>query len=85
MAGALAEQQPAQRHTLTGRTQSGRLQHFVDIVPGTAGQGRLASRTASHGAGIVGIHARIVVAHVHWWHRTRYLSTMVVEYKKEMR
>jgi hypothetical protein len=45
----------------------------------------LASPTTSHRAGIVGIHTRIVVAYVHWWHRTRYLSTMVVEYKKEMR
>jgi len=40
---ALAEQQPAQRHALTGRPQAGSLQHFIDIVPRAAGQRRLVS------------------------------------------
>ena len=50
MARALAEQQPAQRHALAGRTQTGRLQHFVDVVPGTTGQRRLVSSRTGGGA-----------------------------------
>src|SRR5581483_9115476 len=39
---ALAEQEPAQRHALAGRTQADRLQQLVDVMPRTAGQGRRA-------------------------------------------
>src|SRR2546425_4556158 len=43
MAGALAEQQPAQRHALAGRPKTGGLQHFVYVVAWTTGQSRLVS------------------------------------------
>ena len=50
VARALAEQQPAQRHALPGRPQAGGLQHFIDVVPGTAGQRRLAPGSAGAGS-----------------------------------
>jgi hypothetical protein len=70
---------------LTGRAQTCGLQHFVDVVPGTAGQRRLARRTAACGTGSVIIQHRTVVAHFHVRHRTRWLSTIAMEYKKEIR
>jgi hypothetical protein len=36
--GALAEQEPAQRHALPGRAKACRLQHLVDVMPRASGQ-----------------------------------------------
>jgi hypothetical protein len=63
VARTLAEQQPTQRHALPRRTQAGGLQHFVDVVPGAAGQRRLAAR--QEGCRMVGFVAmgRVILAH----------------------
>jgi hypothetical protein len=44
----------------------------------------LTSRTGSSGAGLVNIQTRTVIARIHCRHRTRYLSTIAMEYKKVM-
>ena len=74
VAGALAEQQPAERHALTGRPQAGRLQHFVDIMPGASGQRRLMTRAAGGRVNGIVIRGRDLVVHVHFGHRTRQLG-----------
>jgi hypothetical protein len=85
MARALAEQEPAQSHALTRWTQARGLQHFIDIVPRTAGQSRLPSPWAGHAIDGVIIQNRSLVAHFHVRHRTRCHTTIRVEYKKEIR
>ena len=72
VASSLAEQKPPKRHPLTGRAQAGRLQHFVDIVPGTTGQRRLPPAMGGRSMGSVIIHSRTVVAHFHVGHHAGY-------------
>ena len=72
VASSLAEQKPPERHALTGRAQAGRLQHFVDIVPGTTGHRRLPSPMGGRRMGSVIIQSRTVVAHSHVGHHARY-------------
>jgi hypothetical protein len=70
MPRALAEQEPAQRHALTGGAQARRLQHFVDVMPGTAGQQRLAPGAMAVIDGVV-IQIRGFVVHSRVPHRIR--------------
>src|SRR5271169_3681467 len=68
MACALAKQQPTKRHALARRPQTSVLQHFVDVVPGTAGQSRLAPNRMGPGTGGFFIRNWTVVAHFHFGH-----------------
>ena len=71
VAGTLAEQQPAQRHALPGRPETGRLQHLVDVMPRAAGQGRvMPSAPGSRVHGII-VHSRYFVVHIHSMHPTQ--------------
>jgi len=80
MAGALAEQQPAQRHALAGRPQPCGLQHFVDVVPGTAGQRRLMSGAGGRIDTVV-VRGRGLVVHVHFGHHALTLAIILSNIK----
>src|SRR6267154_4075323 len=69
MPRALAEQEPAKRHALAGRPQPCGLQHFVDVMPRTAGQRRLMSGGTAWRISSVVVQSRDFVVHIHFGHR----------------
>jgi hypothetical protein len=71
MARALAEQQPAQRHALAGRPETGGLQHLIDVMPGTSGQRRLMSGGPGSRIDTVVVQVRGSVVYIHYRHHAR--------------